>query len=131
RVLEALGRADEEGSRIVERYSTHRAPKIEVTFDDAIWSQYLRPDYLDQQICEILRLAQPTLVERFAHDLEHYELREKEARFNLDEPSFFSKIYHAVIKTLNLGSTPNVYVNPKQQGMRNGYLFPSAFLVGP
>jgi len=130
RVLDTLGRAGEEGGRIVERYRSPRAPKVEGAFTDEIWNSYLRPDFLEPSLLHLFRLTQSALVERFAHDLEHYGLREKDARLNLDEPSFFSKTYQSVIKILGLGSVPAVYRSEKAKGMRNAYLFPSAFLIG-
>lgn len=130
RVLEALGRSGDEGRRIVERYSTHRAAKLEGVLDSEVWEQALYPDFLERSVGGILALAQPALLELFAHDLEHYGLREKDARFDLNDDTFFGRIYKSVIKTVGTPEMPPVYVDKSRTGMRNAYLYPSAMLIG-
>jgi len=130
RVMDALDRADEEGKRIVERFSTHRAAEVDTVFDDEIWKEFIYPEFLVQDIAEVFALAQPALLELFAHDLEHYDLREKDARFDLESPSFFSKTYKRIVKSLGQRELPAVYIDPSLSTMRNGYLYPPAFLVG-
>ncbi|MDX9724174.1 MAG: hypothetical protein RBU37_25725 [Myxococcota bacterium] len=131
RVLEALGRADDTGRALVERFHTPRPPKVEVPMLEEVWERFLRPDYLERSLLKIFSLAYPALVECFAHDLEHYNLREKDARLNLEERSFFSTIFSNVAKVMGLTALPPVFINPRQRGLRNAYLFPPALLVGP
>src|SRR5690606_21015403 len=126
RVLDVLGRASEDGHRIVERYSTHRAAKIEAALEARVWDEALYPATLDRLVSRILTLALPALVELFAHDLEHYKLREKEARFDLGEDTFFGRIFKSVVKTLGVHELPAVYLDKSRTGMRNAYLYPPA-----
>ena len=130
RVLDALGRADEEGRSIVARFNSSRVPQIDQVIGEELWKKYIQPDYLDQDLADLFALTQPILLDSFAHDLEHYGLREKTARLDLSQPSFFSKVFQRVVRTHGFNGLPGVYISPDQLGMRNAYLIPPAFLVG-
>ncbi len=129
RVLDVLQRLDEEGARIVEKFNTPRPPRIDMLLTDEIW-EYLRSELLERSLLRLFSITGPALAECFAHDLDFYGLREKEAKIALDEPTVVARNVLAVAKPLGFHPPPNAFLNPKLRGMRNAYLLPPALLVG-
>lgn len=129
RVLDYMGQTDEEGKKIVQQFNQAIAPRIQTPFTQDVWDR-VRPEYLDSTLVELFTVVHEPLIEPFAHDLDHYGLREKKARLDLGEKTLFSSTYQAILNTLQFTNVPPVYVNPNQQGMINGTLFPPGFLIG-
>lgn len=130
RVLDVLGTIDDEGREIVSKFTSLSPPKFDINFTEDHW-RLIRPATLDNTISTILRLCVPAIGECFANDFDRYDIKEKESRVDMNEPTLFVRALQSEMQALGFGEIPNVYRYDKITGVSNAYFSQRSFLVHP
>ncbi|MBQ9396162.1 MAG: hypothetical protein IJU23_11710 [Proteobacteria bacterium] len=128
RVLDVLGKNDEEGKQIVARFADTPVPKLAGVLSAEQWKRII-PKTLDMTLVKILRICTPYMSEKFINTLDKYGLKEKEARIDVSDNSIFANALRNSAKALGFAETPNIYRYEKLRGISNAYLEKRAFLV--
>ena len=128
RVLEVLGKNDEEGKQIVARFADTPVPKLSSVLTGDQWKRIV-PKTLDMTLVRILSICTPYMSEKFINTLDKYGLKEKEARIDVSDNSIFANALRNSAKALGFAEIPNIYRYEKLRGISNAYLEKRAFLV--